>query len=133
MLASYPPFYDEDPMKTYARIMSGNMSFPMHFSKMATDLIKKLLHPKPTKRLGVVAGGAQLVKEHPWFSGFDWDAFLLKKIKAPIILPVKNAEDLTNFEGNTTLNNYITQPVRKPLSVFWTIYWPSKIKLLVSY
>ena len=70
----------------------------MHFSKSATDLIKKLLHPKPTKRLGVLAGGATLVKEHAWFTGFDWDAFLQRQMKAPIILPVRNAEDLTNFE-----------------------------------
>lgn len=25
MLASYPPFYDEDPMKTYAKIMHGQV------------------------------------------------------------------------------------------------------------
>ena len=58
MLASYPPFYDEDPMKTYAKIMQGTINFPSHFSKEAVSLIKKLLQHKPTKRLGVVNGGA---------------------------------------------------------------------------
>merc|ERR1719216_786314 len=37
MLASYPPFFDEDPMKTYAKIMHGNISFPKHFSPAAID------------------------------------------------------------------------------------------------
>eukprot|EP00478_Filoreta_tenera_P002413 GABV01002498.1.p1 GENE.GABV01002498.1~~GABV01002498.1.p1 ORF type:complete len:108 (+),score=30.21 GABV01002498.1:256-579(+) len=32
MLASYPPFYDEDPMKIYAKIIHGNIQFPKHFS-----------------------------------------------------------------------------------------------------
>jgi len=98
MLASYPPFYDEDPMKTYAKIMHGQVAFPMHFSKQAVDLIKRLLHPKPTKRLGVLKGGAKLIKQHPWFKGFDWEAFEKQSMKAPIILPVKGKEDLSNFE-----------------------------------
>jgi len=98
MLASYPPFYDEDPMKTYAKIMQGQITFPMHFSKAAVDLIRRLLHSKATKRLGVLKGGAKLIKEHVWFKGFDWDAFEARKIPAPIIMPVKNNEDLSNFE-----------------------------------
>ncbi len=56
MLASYPPFYDEDPMKTYAKIMHGTVAYPKHFSADAKDLIGKLLHPKPTKRLGAIKG-----------------------------------------------------------------------------
>lgn len=50
MLAGYPPFYDEDPIKTYGKIMSGTITFPMHFSKQAMDLIRKLLNPKARTR-----------------------------------------------------------------------------------
>ena len=88
MLASYPPFYDEDPMKTYANIMHGQLAFPVHFSKPAVDLIRRLLNHKPTKRLGVLKGGAKTVKEHVWYKGFDWKAFLDKKITAPIVQQV---------------------------------------------
>jgi len=98
MLASYPPFYDEDPMKTYAKIMHGQLAFPMHFTKQAVDLIRKLLHQKPSRRLGVGKGGAKLIKKHNWFNRFDWDSFLKRKIKAPIIQPVKDNFDLTNFD-----------------------------------
>jgi cGMP-dependent protein kinase len=107
MLASYPPFYDDDPMKTYTKIMAGQLVFPMHFSKNAVDLIKRLLHPKATKRLGVITGGAKLIKEHPWFNGFDWNSFAKKKLAAPIILPVKSSEDLSNFESYPDENNPI--------------------------
>jgi len=98
MLASYPPFYDEDPMKTYAKIMHGSITFPSHFSKEAVSLIKKLLHHKSTKRLGVVKGGAKLIKKHPWFKGFDWDALLAKKLKAPIVPKIKGNTDISNFD-----------------------------------
>ncbi len=63
MLASYPPFYDEDPMKTYAKIMHGAVAYPSHFSKEAVSLIKKLLQHKATKRLGVVKGGAMEISQ----------------------------------------------------------------------
>jgi hypothetical protein len=52
MLASYPPFTDEDPMRVYAKILDSNVkfpnhvSFPLHFSKQAQDIVKRLLHPK---------------------------------------------------------------------------------------
>ena len=98
MLASYPPFYDEDPMRTYAKIMRGELHFPSHFTRAAIDLIRRLLHPKATKRLGAVVGGAGAVREHAWFSGFDWAAFERLEVRAPILMKVKNMEDLSNFE-----------------------------------
>lgn len=98
MLASYPPFYDMDPMKTYAKIMHGSISFPKHCSKESIDLIQRLLHPKAAKRLGAVKGGARLIKKHPWFKGFDWDALINRTMKAPIIPKIRNNMDLANFE-----------------------------------
>eukprot|EP00455_Lapot_gusevi_P027088 TRINITY_DN2864_c0_g1_i9.p1 TRINITY_DN2864_c0_g1~~TRINITY_DN2864_c0_g1_i9.p1 ORF type:complete len:799 (+),score=343.37 TRINITY_DN2864_c0_g1_i9:177-2573(+) len=99
MLASYPPFYDEDPMRTYAKIMHGQINFPKHFSAESIDLIRKLLNPKPTKRLGVMKGGATLIKRHPWFKGFDWNALESGTMAAPIIPKIKNAEDISNFDS----------------------------------
>jgi len=98
MLASYPPFYDEDPMKTYAKIMHGTITFPSHFSKEAISIVKKLLHHKPFKRLGAVKGGAKLVKKHPWFKDIDWDALYQRKIIAPIIPTIKSEVDIGNFD-----------------------------------
>jgi hypothetical protein len=34
--------------------------------------LRRSQHSKATKRLGVMKGGARLIKEHPWFKGFDW-------------------------------------------------------------
>uniref|UniRef100_A0A6A7G739 cGMP-dependent protein kinase n=1 Tax=Hirondellea gigas TaxID=1518452 RepID=A0A6A7G739_9CRUS len=98
MLAAYPPFYDEDQMKTYAKIMHGTVTYPKHFSHQAKDLISRLLHMKPTKRLGVVKGGATNVKEHPWFDGFNWEALAEGRMLAPIIPEIRGDDDLSNFE-----------------------------------
>jgi serine/threonine protein kinase len=98
MLASYPPFYDEDPMKTYAKIMQGTINFPSHFSKEAVSLIKKLLQHKPTKRLGVVNGGAAEIKKHPWFKNFDFDALVQRKLKPSIVPKIKGVLDTSCFD-----------------------------------
>jgi serine/threonine protein kinase len=52
MLAGFPPFYDDDPMTTYKKIVAGKLEFPAHFSRIARDLIRKLLQPDLTKRYG---------------------------------------------------------------------------------
>jgi len=98
MLASYPPFFDEDPMKTYAKIMHGRINYPSHFSKESISLVKKLLHPKAIKRLGVVRGGAKLIKKHSWFHGFDWESLVDMTMAAPIVPKIKNDLDISNFD-----------------------------------
>ena len=52
MLAGYPPFYDEDPLGIYQKILEGKIKFPWHFDRHSKDLIKKLLTADLTKRLG---------------------------------------------------------------------------------
>lgn len=113
MLASEPPFYDDDPMKTYSKIMHGQLSFPMHFTKYSVHLVKRLLEPKATKRLGVIKG--KRLRDHPWFKDFNWQSFLDMKMKAPIVKPVKNAHDISNFEeyppeDDVVKENYVADP-----------------------
>eukprot|EP01083_Nonionella_stella_P307662 1082278_1 len=101
MISSYPPFYDDDPMQTYAKIMHGNIDYPRHFSKNVIDLIKRLLQPKPTKRLGIIKGGVNQIKNHAWFSKtnhFNWNHFVKQELTAPYIPRIGGPQDLSNFE-----------------------------------
>jgi serine/threonine protein kinase len=98
LLASYPPFYDEDPMKTYAKIMHGGVVFPSHFTKDAQSIVRKLLHHKPTKRLGVAKGGATNIKKHPWFKDFSFEDLINFKIKSSIVPKIKDNKDISNFD-----------------------------------
>ena len=47
------------------------------------DLINKLLHRKPDKRLGL--NGIKEIKEHSWFKNINWEELHNKKMKSPFI------------------------------------------------
>ncbi|ETO24530.1 protein kinase, cAMP-dependent, catalytic chain [Reticulomyxa filosa] len=98
MLASYPPFVDDDPMKTYAKIMLGKVKYPNHFSAGAIEIVRGFLVAKPTKRLGIIHGGATKIHKQSWFDTFDWDALFDGNIPAPIIPKITGDEDRSNFE-----------------------------------
>lgn len=98
MTAGSPPFYADDPMEVYEKILSGHVSIPNHFSRGLTDLVKKLLRTYQSKRLGRTKGGTTAIMKHKWFSGFDWDALMNKTMDVPIKPEVKNMEDISNFD-----------------------------------
>ncbi|XP_076311665.1 cAMP-dependent protein kinase catalytic subunit 3-like isoform X3 [Tachypleus tridentatus] len=52
MLAGYPPFFDDNPVAIYEKILAGKIEWPRYIDPVAKDLIKKLLVPDRTKRLG---------------------------------------------------------------------------------
>lgn len=108
MLASYPPFFDnDDPMRTYSKIIKGQISFPAHISLAARNLIGKLLHRRPSRRLGVTKGGADLIKEHVWFKATRWNQLLAKKVQTPYAPRVADKFDLSNFEDAEPLDDPI--------------------------
>lgn len=100
MLASYPPFYHEDPMKTYAKIMFGKVGYPKHFSSEAVEVIRGFLVAKPTKRLGIVKGGIKRIQEYAWFKKhkFSWKDLFVGVLRAPIVPNISSTEDVSNFE-----------------------------------
>lgn len=50
-------------------------------SDNAKDIITKLLHKNPSKRLG--ANGDQEIQQHQWFSKIDWKLLIEKKLNTP--------------------------------------------------
>ena len=52
MLSGYPPFYDDEPLGIYQKILEGKLKFPWHVDRPSRELIKKLLTSDLTKRLG---------------------------------------------------------------------------------
>jgi len=53
MLSGYPPFYDNEPIGIYKKIVTGIIEFPYFFDVKAKHLIIKLLNPEINYRLGV--------------------------------------------------------------------------------
>jgi len=50
-----------------------------------------------SKRLGMLKGGADDVKQHRLFAKMDWKSLLAKKIPMPFKPTIKSAGDITNF------------------------------------
>ena len=53
MLSGYPPFYDNEPIGIYKKIVTGIIEFPTFFNVKDKHLIIKLLNPSINYRLGV--------------------------------------------------------------------------------
>lgn len=48
----YPPFYDENPIGIYQKILAGKLDIPRHVDAKARDMIKRFLTIDRTNRLG---------------------------------------------------------------------------------
>ena len=64
----------------------------------AEKIISGLCTRDRTKRLGNMSGGAQRVKEHPFFRGINWEAIYYRKIKGPIIPQLSHPADTKHFD-----------------------------------
>eukprot|EP00092_Neocalanus_flemingeri_P023264 GFUD01025225.1.p1 GENE.GFUD01025225.1~~GFUD01025225.1.p1 ORF type:complete len:326 (+),score=82.75 GFUD01025225.1:71-1048(+) len=100
MLAGYPPFFDDNPFVIYEKIVAGKIEWPQQVDGVAKDLIKKLLQPDRTKRLGSMKMGAEDVKNHKFFQCVDWASVSHKQLTPPIVPNVRSECDTRNF------NNY---------------------------
>lgn len=98
MLTGSTPFFHEGgPLLMYEKIVGATVSYPDYISEEAKDLIGGLLAKKEAKRLGVMNGGADLIKQHPFFDGFDWNALASRTLPAPYPMPLKDKFDLSHF------------------------------------
>ena len=84
-------------MIIYQNILRGRVRYPKDFDKDVKSIIKRLLVADVAKRLGMLKGGTDEVRQHPWFAKVDWKALLSKK--APMLYrpPLKSAGDTSNF------------------------------------
>jgi serine/threonine protein kinase len=98
MVVGAPPFYAEDPMEVYEKILGGNPSMPTFFTRNLSDLIKKLLRSQQGKRLGNTRGGTAAVVKHKWFSSFEWATMESGEMKAPYVPTINSREDVANFD-----------------------------------
>lgn len=98
MAAGYPPFFADQPIQIYEKIVSGKVRFPSHFSVDIKDLLRNLLQVDLTKRFGNLKNGVQDIRGHKWFTNIDWIVLYQRKIDAPFIPKSKGAGDHSNFD-----------------------------------
>ncbi|TPX71613.1 hypothetical protein CcCBS67573_g06126 [Chytriomyces confervae] len=76
MIASHPPFFDDDPFHLYEKIVACHLS----------------------RRYGNLRDGALDIKMHPWFQGINWDAMWELRMDAPYIPDVEGDGDTSHFD-----------------------------------
>uniref|UniRef100_A0A3Q2PA80 cAMP-dependent protein kinase n=1 Tax=Fundulus heteroclitus TaxID=8078 RepID=A0A3Q2PA80_FUNHE len=98
MAAGYPPFFADQPIQIYEKIVSGKVRFPSHFSSDLKDLLRNLLQVDLTKRFGNLKNGVNDIKGHKWFATTDWIAIYQKKVRPPFVPKFKGPGDTSNFD-----------------------------------
>jgi protein kinase A len=98
MVAGYPPFFADQPIQIYEKIVSGKVRFPAHFSSHLKDLLRNLLQVDLTKRFGNLRAAVLDIKNHNWFQATDWIQTYQKKTEAPFIPKILSEGDTSNFD-----------------------------------
>jgi len=98
MAAGYPPFFADQPIQIYEKIVSGKVRFPSHFSSDLKDLLRNLLQVDLTKRFGNLKNGVNDIKNHKWFSTSDWIQIYKRDVEAPFVPKCKGPGDSSNFD-----------------------------------
>ncbi|KAI6230496.1 CAMP-dependent protein kinase catalytic subunit [Aphelenchoides fujianensis] len=106
MAAGYPPFFADQPIQIYEKIVSGKVKFPSHFSNELKDLLKNLLQVDLTKRYGNLKNGVADIKNHRWFQSTDWIAIYQRRVDAPFLPRCRGPGDASNFD------DYEEEPLR---------------------
>lgn len=111
MVAGYPPFFADQPIQIYEKIVSGRVKYPTYFSDSLKDLLRNLLQIDLTKRYGNLKNGVNDIKKHLWFVNLDWLAVYQKKIKAPLIPKIISKGDTRHFDTSAEPGNIVRQTV----------------------
>jgi serine/threonine protein kinase len=97
MMVGRTPFSSDDPESTYrqiAKYAAGDLglSFPWFFPSAAAEVIRALLPPEPSRRLG--ADGAVA---HPFFAPLDLLALERRELPPPHVPVIRGPADISNF------------------------------------
>ena len=97
MVAGFPPYCGDTAMMTYKLILEGQLEFPKNATADCRDLVRRLLHPGVTKRLGCLRNGGVDVRLHRWFGRLNMQQLLRMKSTVPFVPKIKDALDTSNF------------------------------------
>ncbi|KAL5106756.1 cAMP-dependent protein kinase catalytic subunit alpha [Taenia crassiceps] len=98
MIAGYPPFFADQALQVYEKIVAGKVRFPFFMSTDARALLSNLLQGDTTKRYGNMRNGVADIQSHVWFTGIDWVDILDRKVKPPYVPHVKDDSDASHFD-----------------------------------
>uniref|UniRef100_A0A8D0DRD2 Ribosomal protein S6 kinase n=1 Tax=Salvator merianae TaxID=96440 RepID=A0A8D0DRD2_SALMN len=96
------------------RILKSEPPYPQEMSPSAKDIIQNLLMKDPKKRLGSGSGGAEEIKQHPFFQKINWNDLAAKKLPAPFKPVIRDELDVSNFAEEFTEMDPTYSPAATP-------------------
>lgn len=96
LLAGRAPFEAESTQLVYELVKRGieAVRFPPECRRLAADLVRRLCCQNPEARIRT-----PLLRDHPWFRGFDWATLRALRMPTPYVPQVRHPRDLTNFRS----------------------------------
>ncbi|XP_053416510.1 serine/threonine-protein kinase N3 isoform X1 [Nycticebus coucang] len=102
MLVGECPFPGDTEEEVFDCIINADAPYPHFLSVQGLELIQKLLHKCPEKRLGAGEQDAEEIKVQPFFRTTDWEALLARTVRPPFVPVLCGPADLRYFEGEFT-------------------------------
>jgi len=97
MLFGVPPFYSEDAMEIYKKIVMNDYTIDSDLvSEECQDFIESVLAEDPKNRLTDVTD----IKKHPFFTGYDWEKLKRQEVNPPFIPKVTGPDDTQFFDAD---------------------------------
>lgn len=120
---------------TYHSRPLQNVELPETFSRELRSLLEGLLQRDINNRLGCRGNGADELKEHPFFSGIDWQQVYLQKYTPPLIPPrgevnAADAFDIGSFDEEDTKGIKLTdadQDLYKNFALVISERWQAEV------
>jgi len=95
MLFGVPPFYSEEAMGIYKKIVSNDYTIDAdQISEECANFIESILAEDINTRLTEV----DQIKIHPFFSGYDWEKIKRQEVPPPFIPKVYGPDDTQFFD-----------------------------------
>jgi len=103
MVMAVTPFAEDQPLQIFAKAKAG-IERVEGFNEIETawsDLVRGLCKQEPAKRLPMLEGGIDNIRQQAWFAeaGFDWEALEAGSLPSPHVPQCAGPEDLCNFAG----------------------------------
>lgn len=96
----------------FENIKNAPLDIPSYVSPVAKDIIVRLLHRNPKKRLGTF-GGADEIKKHPFFKNIDWGKLFNRAYRPPEPYLRKRFDNFLQMSPALQTNADVYESLRK--------------------
>ncbi|KDE02452.1 AGC/AKT protein kinase [Microbotryum lychnidis-dioicae p1A1 Lamole] len=109
MCYGFSPFYAENRIEEYERILSGEIKIPAKkgYSPEGRDLLQRLLTREPSERISTDG-----IRSHAFFESIDWTNLALRQVSPPFKPPTHADEDACDYHDLGRSGHWMFDEIR---------------------